>query len=518
MKIRKPFLLLINSRKTECGANGSSLCLAVRAAPFTLAPALALLSACAVGPNYERPKVNAPPAFRGAEGAAQQASFADLPWWEVFKDDTLKALIKTALANNYDLGIAATRVEQAREVAAQARSQYFPSIDYAGVVTYGQNQYQYLQGSASGSSTGAKGLLVAVASASWEADIWGRIRRLNEGAKAQYLGTEEARRGVMLSVVSDVSNAYFSLLGLRRQLEIALQTVDSFDQTRVLFTQRLEGGVSSQLPVSRATAIQASAAAQAVELQRQIALTENQLSVLLGQNPAEFETQAKLLEETVPPDVPAGLPSALLERRPDVLQAEQNIRYANAQVGVATAEYFPKIGLTTFFGKLSSPLEDLSLGKTNAWAAGMNFAGPIFQGGRLKANKREAVAAWEQSKLQYQQTALSAFQDVSNALISRDKYDAVRAEQVKAVDSYDEAFRLANMRYDQGFSSYYEVLEAQQQLYPAQQALAQTELNRRLVIIQLYKALGGGWNLTDAQFTAAGVPSTAQTKGTSATP
>ena len=468
---------------------------------------LTLLSGCAVGPNYERPKVATPPAFRGAEGAAQQASFADLPWWEVFKDDQLTSLVKTALANNNDLAVAVSRVEQAREVEAQAHSQYLPSINYEGVVTYGQNQYQYLQGSASG-STGAKGLLLAVAHASWEADIWGRVRRLNEGAKAQFLATEEARRGVMLSLVSDVSNAYFTLLGLQRQLEIALLTVDSFDQTRMLFTQRLEGGISSQLPVSRATAIQATAAAQVVELQRQIALTENQLSVLVGQSPGPIETKTKLLESSIPPDVPAGLPSALLERRPDVLQAEQNIRYANAQIGVAQAEFFPKIGLTTFFGKLSSPLEDLSLGKTNAWAVGLDFSGPIYQGGRLRAQKREAVAAWQQTKAQYQQTILSAFQDVSNALISREKYDAIRTEQTKAVSSYDESFRLASMRYDQGFSSYYEVLEAQQQLYPAQQLLAQTELNRRLVIVQLYKALGGGWNLTDSQFTTAGVIST----------
>jgi multidrug efflux system outer membrane protein len=484
---------------------------------FPLLPVFLLLSGCLVGPNYQRPKVNAPAGFRGADGAAQQASFADLPWWEVFKDDTLKGLVKTALANNYDVGIAATRVEQAREAAAQARSQYYPTIDYVGALTYGQNQFQYLQGSASGSTSGGKGLFVAVANASWEADLWGRIRRLNEGAKAQFLASEEAKRGVMLSVVSDVSNAYFSLLGLRRQLEIALATVDSFDQTRMLFTLRLEGGISSQLPVSRATAIQATAAGQVVELQRQIALTENQLSILLAQNPGEFETRVKLLE-TVPPAVPAGLPSQLLERRPDLLQAEQNMRYANAQIGVATAEFFPKIGLTTFFGKLSSPLEDLSLGKTNAWAAGMNFSGPIFQGGRLKANKREAVAAWEQTKLQYQQTALSAFQDVSNALISRDKYDAIRAEQSKAVESYDEAFKLANMRYDQGFSSYYEVLEAQQQLFPAQQALAQTELNRRLVIIQLYKALGGGWNLDDAHFNAGGDPVASAAAKTQTTP
>jgi multidrug efflux system outer membrane protein len=469
-----------------------------------LLPFILLLSGCLVGPNYQRPKVTAPLAFRGAEGAAQQASLADLPWWEIFKDPQLNALIKTALNNNYDLSAAISRVEQGRQIEAQARSEYFPMIGYTGALNAGKNQYQFLQSTAEG--TGSKGLLLAVAHASWEPDLWGRIRRLNEGAKAQYLATEEARRGVMLSLVSDVSNAYLNLLGLQRQLEIAQLTVASFDQTRVLFTQRLEGGISSQLPVSRATAIQATAAAQAIELQRQIALTENEISILVGQSPGPVDTKAKLLEEGLPPEVPAGLPSALLERRPDVLQAEQNMRYANAQIGVATAEFFPKIGLTTFFGKLSSPLEDLSLGKTNAWSAGLNFSGPIFQGGRLKANKREAVAIWEQTKAQYQQTVISAFQDVSNALISREKYAAISAEQARAVKAYEDAFRIASVRYDQGFSSYYEVLEAQQQLYPAQQALAITERNRRLVIVQLYKALGGGWNLTDPQFISAGAP------------
>jgi len=482
--------------------------------PALLFPPLFLLSACAVGPNYERPKVAPPPAFRGAEGAAQQASLADLPWWQVFKDDRLTELVKTALTNNYDLQIAVSRVEQARQLAAQARSQYFPQIGYDAHLSAGQNQF--ISGPAL-SNSGSQGFFLALATASWEADLWGRIRRLNEAAKAQYLGTEEARRGVMLSLVSDVSNAYYSLLGLQRQLEIALETVNSFDQTRMLFTQRLEGGVSSQLPVSRATAVQATAAGQALELQRQIAITENQISVLLGQNPGAIETRAKLLESTVPPDVPAGLPSALMERRPDIREAEQNIRAANAQIGVATAEFFPKIGLTTFFGKLSTPLEDVSLGRTNAWSVGMNMTGPIFQGGNLKANKRHAVAAWEEAKLHYQQTALNAFQDVSNALISREKYDGIRNEQAKAVTSYEEAFRLASMRYDQGFSSYYEVLEAQQLLYPAEQALALTEINRRLVIIQLYKALGGGWNLTDAQFTSAGLPSTTP-RGTAPNP
>ena len=468
---------------------------------WPLVISVVLLSSCAVGPNYHRPTVSVPPAFRGADGATQQASFADMPWWEVFKDDTLKGLVKTAIANNYDLAIAVTRVEQARQVAAQARSQYSPAIDYSTRTTAGKNQL--LNAPTSESGGGLTGLVLAIGSVSWEADVWGRVRRLNEAARAQYLGSEEARRGVMLTVVSDVSDAYFRLLGLQRQLEITRESVDSFTQTRKLFNDRLQGGVASQLPVSRASANQADASSQALELERQIALTENQISILLGKNPGPIETQAKLLEETVPPEVPPGLPSALLERRPDVLAAEQNMRYANAQIGVAIADFFPKIGLTSFFGKLSTPLENFTSGQSNVGSIGMTLAGPIFEGGRLKAHKREMVAAWEQAKLQYQQTVLNAFQDVSNALISREKYEGIRAQQAIAVEAYADSFRLANMRYDQGFSSYYEVLEAQQLMLPAQLALAQTELNRRLVIIQLYKALGGGWNLTDSDFQAA---------------
>ena len=467
-------------------------------AVLILVALMVTVSGCMVGPNYKRPTINAPPAFRGAEGSSQQASLADLPWWEVFKDDRLNDLIKKALANNYDLATAVARVEQARQIAAQARSQYSPRLDYNTYLSTGKNQFVQTSGSSS-----VQGLLFAAVAASWEPDVWGRIRRLNEAAKAEYLATQDARRGVMLSLVSDVSSAYFQLLGLRRQLEIARQSAQSFGETRKLFTDRMVGGVSSELPVSRAAANESVAVAQVAELEREIALAENQLSVLLGQNPGPIEVKTTLLEETVPPDVPAGLPSALLERRPDVLSAEQAIRSANARIGVAAAAYFPQIGLTTFFGKLSTPLENLTSGQTNAWSTAMGLTGPIYHGGMLKAQKREAVAAWEQAKSQYQQTILSAFEDVSNALISREKYDVIRSEQASAVDSFGTAFRLAYMRYDQGFSSYYEVLEAQQMLFPAELALAQTELNRRLIIVQLYKALGGGWNLGDAQFRTA---------------
>jgi len=469
-------------------------------------PLAILLSSCAVGPNYQRPKVNTPATFRGAEGAAQQASLADLPWWEVFKDETLKELIKTALANNYDLRVAITRVEQEREILAEARSEYFPAIGYGVTLTGGRNQFQFAPSS---NSIKVQGFLAALASASWEPDIWGRIRRTNEAARAEYLSTDEARRGVMLTVVSDVSQAYFQLLGLQLQLDIARQSVEAFKGSVALFEERLKGGVSSLLPVSRAQADESTAAAEIPELERQIALTQNQISVLLGENPGPIEVKAKLLLETVPPEVPAGLPSALLERRPDVLSAEETVHAASAQIGVATAAFFPQIGLTAFLGKISTPLSNVTLGLTNAWSAGTNITGPIFEGGKLRASKRQAIAAWQQATLQFQQTALSAFQDVSNALISREKYDEIRTEQARAVEADQTSVNIGLKRYMQGLSSYLEVLLAQEQLYPAQLALAQTELNRRLVIVQLYKALGGGWNLTDAQWTSASAQTSA---------
>ena len=467
---------------------------------LALVPLVLLLPACTVGPNYRRPTVNAPGVFRGAPAAARQESLADLPWWNIFKDETLTRLVRTSLANNYDSAAAVARVEQARQVAAEARSLYFPAIGYSSILSYGHNQFV---NSPASNSPGAQGFFLGIARAAWEADVWGRIRRTNEAARAQFLATEEARRGVMLTLVSDVSQAYFELLGLRYSLEIARETTASYTATLKLFTERFQGGLGNELQTSRAAADEAAAAATIPDLERLIALKENQISLLLGRNPGPIETKLKLLQEALPPGVPAGLPSALLERRPDVLAAAQELRAANARIGVARAAYFPAIGLTTFFGKLSTPLADLTSGNTNAWSLAASVSGPIFQGGALKARRRQAVADWEQTRAQYMQTALSAFRDVSDALVSREKYDAMRSEAIRAVESNERAVRLAQMRYLEGLSSYNEVLEAQQRLYPARLSLAGTEINRRLVIVQLYKALGGGWNLTDAQWTAA---------------
>jgi len=455
------------------------------------------LSGCAMGPNYQRVKVTVPTEFRGAEGAAQQASYADLPWWEAFQDERLRILIKTALANNYDLAIAVSRVEQSRQVAAQAKAQYFPFVNYSVGASDGKNEFL---GTVAPNGGSTRGTFLAAGSVAWEADVWGRIRRLNESARAQYLSTEQARRGVMLSLTSDVAQAYFELLGLELQLQIAKDTTASFTDTLKLFMQRYEGGVASKLDTSRAEAAQAAAAAAVPEYERQIVLKENQISILLGQNPAPILHTAKLLDEVVPPEVPVGLPSALLERRPDVLSAEQQVRSANAQVGVATANFFPQLGLTALLGQASTPLSAITSGQATVWSVAANFTGPIYQGGALRAEKRQAVAFWEQSKLQYEQAALNAFTDVANALISRQKFEAIQIQQARSVAAYQEAVKVSLQRYQAGKASYFEVLDAQLQLYPEENSLAQTELNRRVVMVQLYRALGGGWNLSDSDW------------------
>lgn len=458
-----------------------------------------LLTGCLVGPNYKRPSVAAPPTYRGQD-RAQQASFADLPWWEVFKDDTLRSLIKTALANNQDLRIAAARVEQARQFARQTKSEYYPGVGYEGAISGGKNESL---GSPTLSGKSPRGTVAVAVAAAWEADVWGRIRRLNEAARAQYLGTEQARRGVMLSLVSSVAQAYFELLELDLRLEIARSNLRSFQESLDLFQRRLDGGTASRLETSRAQGVVSSTAAVIPEFERQIALQENEIQILLGSTPGPIARNGTLLQETIPPDVPAGLPSALLERRPDVLAAESSVRAANAQIGVTAAALFPKIGLTALLGRASSPLEDITSGKWSIWSIAGSAAGPIWEGGGLRAQKRQAVAFWEQTRIQYEQTVLAAFRDVSNALITREKLEDVRARQIESVKAYQDAVDVALQRYSAGKSSYFEVLDAQQQLFPAEILLATTELGRRLAIVQLYEALGGGWKLTDAQFVSA---------------
>jgi outer membrane protein, multidrug efflux system len=449
------------------------------------------LTGCVVGPNYRRPAVVTPSVIRGAEGAPQNSSLADLPWWEVFSDPTLKGLVQKALAGNYNLRIAIRRIEQARELAAQARSEYLPLAGYRSAVSGGKNEFA---GSAVQNGGLIRGALATVASVSWEPDIWGRIRRSNEAALANLLATEQARRAIQLTVAGDTAEAYFELLGLDRQLAIALRTTDSFDETLKLFERQLEGGTASRLETSRASAARAQAASTVPELERQIALRENQIRLLTGQDPGPIPNRSKLLDQILPPEIPVGLPSDLLERRPDILAAEQRVRAANAQVGIVQAAYFPRFGLTALLGALSTPLSDLIQTRSGSFSFAANLAGPLYQGGALKAQKRQAIAFWEETRLEYELTVLGAFQDVSSALITRQKLELIRNQQEKVVDAYRDSVDVALKRYGAGRSSYFEVLEAQQQLFPAENALAVTETNRRTVIVRLYKALGGGWN------------------------
>jgi outer membrane protein, multidrug efflux system len=452
-----------------------------------------LLSGCAVGPNYKRPSVNSPARFRSAPDNARTNSLADLNWWELYQDATLNSLIRTALTNNYDLRIAITRVEQAKAVAVQARSQFVPGVGYQGEVSRGRNEFLGNPSPAGPAGPKTGDAVFAALSASWEIDFWGRIRRLNESARASFLASEEGRRTVQLSLVAGVAQAYFELLELDRRLEIARRTTESFRDSAKIFNDRFEAGGASRLDTSRAEAALASTAANVPDLERQIALKENELSVLLGQNPGPITRTSSLSAQVLPPEVPAGLPSALLERRPDIRQAEQNLRASNAQVGVSVAEFFPKLGITTFMGKVSPELSAFTAGSANAWSAVGSMSGPIFQGGALVGQYRESKAKREEARLRYEQTTLNAFQEVSDALIAREKLEAIRIEQARAVKAYEDAVQLSLQRYTDGKAAYFEVLEAQQQLFPAENSLARTELNQLLVVVQLYKALGGGW-------------------------
>ena len=449
----------------------------------------AVLSGCAVGPNYKRPLVPVPERFYGEERAeaevAQARSLADAPWWDVFDDPFLKALIEQALRNGFDTRLAAARVQEARAIYGIARSQYFPTVDYeAGWERARRDRSVNPEGKAETRWT------VAV-EFSWELDVWGRIRRLNESARAQYLATEEGRRGVLLSLLSDVAIAYLELRELDRELEIAKSTTAAFQDTYNLFQRRLEGGAASALETARAEASLAQVAAQIPEIERAIVARENEVNFLLGRNPQPIPREGPML--ALPPEVPAGLPSTLLQRRPDIRQAEQLLISANADIGVARADFFPRLSLTGLFGAVSPQLGSFFDSKSRTWSIGGGLFGPLFHGGRIKHNYEAAKARWDQARVSYEATTANAFGEVSRALVDRTKLVETERQRARTVAAYQEAVRLANVRYTSGLSAYFEVLEAQQQLFPAEISLAQTRRDQRLSIVDLYRALGGGW-------------------------
>jgi len=456
---------------------------------------VASLAGCrTVGPNYQRPAVTVPANTRGQTGPVEAASFADQGWWDVFHDDALKSLIAEALKNGYDVRLAAWRVEEARANAGIVESQGYPFVQ--GQVQAGRTQQSEF--SPSGRSVGT-GIQVNLG-VSWELDLWGRIRRSNEQALARYLASEEARRGVYLSLASDVATNYFQLRSLDLQLEIAKRSSGTFQETFDLFNQRLQGGAASALETSSAEALLASTAANIPDLERQIAAQENQLAFLLGRNPGPIPRGAVLNDQFLPPDIPPGLPSDLLGRRPDLRQAEQSLIAANAGVGIANADFFPRISLTGALGGIAPQVSEL-VGNGKTWSLGAGLLTPVFQGHLLRSRYRVAVAQWEEAKLQYEQSVNNAFNEVSTALIAYQKLAEVEKERARAVTAYREAVRLSNQRYGAGLSSYLEVTQAEQQLYPAENLLAQARYNRLATLVRLYRALGGGWKLTDAEWT-----------------
>ena len=446
--------------------------------------AAAVAAGCVVGPNYKRPPVAVPGEFYGEQAAAEARSLADVPWWDLFQDPVLRGLVDEALKNGFDARLAAARVEEARALYGVARSEFLPAAGYLGS---GQrtrpDQFQNPSGEVQTKWTANVGF-------SWELDVWGRIRRLNEAAKAQYLATEEARRGVFLSLLSDVATAYFELRELDAELEIARRTTTAFQDTYDLFSRRLEGGAASALETARAEASLGQVAAQIPEIERAIVARENEINLLLGRNPQPIPRDGP--STPLPPEIPPGLPSQLLERRPDVRETEQLLVSANAAVGVAKAAYFPTLSLTGLFGNVSPELGDI-VSKGKSWNLGAGLLGPLFQGGALKRNREAATARWEQARVEYEATVTRSLAETSTALVARTKLVETERQRARTVQAYREAVRLASLRYRSGLSAYFEVLEAQQQLFPAEIGLAQTRRDQLVAVVSLYKAVGGGW-------------------------
>jgi len=467
---------------------------------FSVVVLVPLLAACALGPRYRRPAVPTPETTRGERGPGDAASLADSPWWAIFGDPPLQALIEEALRGSHDLRAAAARVEQARNQIAIARADLFPQVSYQGQAVRERTFVPGVRGSPGNVTFNS---FLGTFNLAWEIDVWGRIRRATESARADYLAAEAARRGVLLTLVSDVAQAYFELLELDRELEITHSTTITFQDTVNLFQRRYVGGIGTLLEVSRAMAALTQARAGIPELERQVVVKENQLSTLLGRPPSDIAHGALPEGESPAPETPVGLPSQLLERRPDIQQAEQALVAANADVGVAVANFFPRLGLTSLYGGQSSELENLVKSASNVWAIGGSLAGPLFQGGRLLASYRASSAAWEEAVERYQQATLQAFAEVSNALVARQKLKGVHAERTETVKALQTSVALSLQRYNDGIASYFEVLEAEQQLFPAELDLARTQRDELVAVVTLYRALGGGWRLAVPDWSAA---------------
>lgn len=452
----------------------------------------ALSCGCMVGPNYHRPAVQTPSSFRDLSqqpaAAAQASSYADLPWWQVFQDPQLQELIRAALKQNYDLQIATERINQARAQVAITRSSLFPQVSTNANFTGGRD-YNFQTKS---------NFLTLTADAAFQLDFFGKLRRATEAARAELLATEDARQTVILTLVSDVASDYFVLLELDLELQITRDTVATQQDSVKLTTFRLEHGVATKLDVLQAQQTLDTANAQIPDLERQIAQEENAINILLGNYPAGVSRGKPLVEQPLPPEVPGGMPSALLERRPDIREAEQLLHAANAEIGVAKAQFFPSISLTGSgggaFGR-SSAFSGLFSSQLGIWSYGASVSQPIFTGGALKGNLKSAESQQQQALLAYRQAIQQAFGDVSNALIGYQKLHEVRLRQQDTVADLQESVRLSNLRYTGGTTTFLEVLDGQRALFAAELTLAQARGNEYQSLVQLYRSMGGGWQI-----------------------
>jgi NodT family efflux transporter outer membrane factor (OMF) lipoprotein len=455
--------------------------------------AILALTGCAVGPNYKRPQIGLPDAHRGAAETPSAVSIADTKWNELFGDDTLNQLIRTALERNFDARIAAERVQQARARLGIARADQYPFLD-------AQAQFTASRQSSLGSfrflpvgtnlSTSFTQLGAAL---SWEVDLWGRLRRLTEAARARYLASEEGRHAVTVSLVSDVTSAYFQMLEFELEREISSKTRDIAGDSLRIVQLRREQGAASGLDVRQAEQLIYTATAQLEGVERGIGQTENLLSVLLGSAPGAQPRGRRLDEIPVPPEVPAGLPSALLARRPDVRAAEQNLIAANAEIGAARALYFPQISLTAFAGGQSRALTQIASSPARVLSIAPAALMPIFRAGQIRNQVRLTESQQRELLIAYEQSIYNALREVSDALIGYSRTRAQRGQQEQLVKTLDESVRLSNLRYKGGLDSYLQVLDAQRNLFAGELGLAQLRLAERLTVVQLYRALGGGW-------------------------
>jgi outer membrane protein, multidrug efflux system len=459
---------------------------------FTVCALGIFLAGCTVGPNYKRPNTDAPTAYRGLTpeetASAATASLGEQKWWEVFQDEELQKLIRTALQQNYDVRIAATRVLEAQEQVGLARANQLPTVNVSGTGTGVRNPatgpipaYTFNYGR-------------VTANAAWDVDFWGKYRRATEAARANLLATDWARQEVNATLVANVAAAYFQLRELDLELDISQKALASRKESLDLTKTLEEHGINTILDVRQAEQLVYTAAAEIADLNRRIGQQEDFLSVLLGNNPGPISPRGKeLIDQPHAPTVPAGLPSALLERRPDIRQAEELLVAANARIGVARAAYFPDISLTAQPGFLSSSFTSLFSGSAGLWTFAGTITEPIFEGGAIRSNVRLAEAQQQEAVLTYQQTIQGAFRDVSDALIAYQQNQEFRAQEELLARAAQDAAQLSGKRYEAGTTNYLEVLTNDTNYLSADLGLAQARLNELLALVQIYKALGGGW-------------------------